>query len=120
MTAPQAVAHCSVAFEWAVGDKRPPRMFIGRLIGGLVKGFVLRDDQPMRRGAPTAPDMVVTDERDLETERRRLRALIDRFTSAGPSGCTSQPHSFFGRLTPDEWAVLMYKHTDHHLRQFGV
>ena len=22
--------------------------------------------------------------------------------------------------TPDEWAVLMYKHMDHHLRQFGA
>ena len=30
------------------------------------------------------------------------------------------PHSFFGRLTPEEWAVLMYKHVDHHLRQFGA
>jgi hypothetical protein len=23
-------------------------------------------------------------------------------------------------MTPDEWATLMYKHLDHHLRQFGV
>jgi hypothetical protein len=27
---------------------------------------------------------------------------------------------FRGEPKPDEWAVLMYKHTDHHLRQFGV
>jgi hypothetical protein len=24
------------------------------------------------------------------------------------------------RLSAAEWAVLMYKHLDHHLRQFGV
>jgi len=29
-------------------------------------------------------------------------------------GCTTNPHSFFGRLTPEEWAELMYKHLDHH------
>jgi LPS sulfotransferase NodH len=49
-----------------------------------------------------------------------LRGLIDRFAAAGPQGCTKNPHSFFGRLTPQEWATLMYKHLDHHLRQFGV
>jgi transposase InsO family protein len=43
-----------------------------------------------------------------------------RFARLGPEGCTKHPHSFFGRLTPQEWAMLMYKHVDHHLRQFGV
>jgi hypothetical protein len=120
MTASQAVAHCAIAFECALGDTRPRRMVLGRILGGVVKRFGLRDDSAMRPGSPTSPDMVVADQRDLDTERRRLRGLIDRFTAAGPSGCTNQPHSFFGRLTPEQWAVLMYKHTDHHLRQFGV
>ena len=31
-----------------------------------------------------------------------------------------QTHSFFGRLSGDEWGRLMYKHLDHHLRQFGL
>ncbi|HJQ31271.1 MAG TPA: DUF1569 domain-containing protein [Pyrinomonadaceae bacterium] len=60
------------------------------------------------------------DERELDTERRRLYGLIDRFVESGPEGCTAHPHSFFGPLTPQEWAVLMYKHMDHHLRQFGA
>ena len=60
------------------------------------------------------------DERDLGTKRERLSRIIDRFAIAGPQGCTTHPHSFFGRLTPDEWAAWMYKHLDHHLGQFGV
>ena len=64
--------------------------------------------------------MVAGDDKDFETERNRLSGLIDRFAAAGPAGCTSHPHAFFGPLTPDEWAVLMYKHLDHHLRQFGA
>ena len=63
---------------------------------------------------------MVEDERDLGIEQKRLCGLIDRFVAAGPEGCTTHPHSFFGRLTPQEWAILMYKHVDHHLRQFGV
>ena len=120
MNAPQALAHCSAAVEWAVGDRIPPRMFLGRIMGRIVKPMVLGNDEPMQRNSPTAKELVVQDERDLGTERERLRGLIDRFAAGGPKGCTTHPHSFFGRLTPDEWATLMYKHLDHHLRQFGV
>lgn len=120
MTAPQAMAHCSVAMEWAVGDVRPPRMFIGRIFGPLAKSKLLKDESPMGRNAPTAKSLVVADDRDLATECQRLTALVDRFASAGPGGCTTHPNSFFGPLTPNEWATLMYKHLDHHLRQFGV
>jgi hypothetical protein len=114
----QALAHCSGALEWAVGDRIPPRMLLGRAIGLIVKPMVFRNDEPMRRNSPTTKDLVVKDERDLGTERERLCGLIDRFVGAGPEGCTRHPHSYFGRLTPEEWATLMYKHLDHHLRQF--
>ena len=120
MNVAQAMAHCATTMEWAVGDRNEPRMFIGRIVGPLVKSKVLKDETPMGRNAPTAKSLVVADERDLSKERQRLCALIDRFSAGGPQGCTRHPHSFFGLLTPDEWARLMYKHLDHHLRQFGV
>jgi hypothetical protein len=116
----QALEHCSRGVETALGDKKPPRVFIGRILGPIVKPKVMENDEPLRRNSPTAKILIVQDERDLETERTRLSGLIDRFVAAGPAGCTSHPHAFFGRLTPDEWAILMYKHLDHHLRQFGV
>jgi hypothetical protein len=74
----------------------------------------------MRRNSPTIEGLIVKDKRNLEIERKRLFELVSRFVAAGSNGCTAHPHSFFGRLTPDEWAILMYKHLDHHLRQFGV
>lgn len=85
-----------------------------------MKPLALGNDEPIRRNTPTVAEMRVADERDLGHERRRLCGLIDRFAAAGPAGCTTHPHSFFGPLTPQEWAVLMYKHLDHHLRQFGA
>jgi hypothetical protein len=120
MTVAQAVAHCSGGMEWAVGDRRPPRMFIGRILGAIVKPMVFKDDAPMRPNSPTSKDLIVPDDRDLEAERERLRELIERFRKGGAAACATHPHSFFGRLTPEEWATLMYKHLDHHLRQFGV
>lgn len=120
MNPAQTLAHCSLAMEWAVGDRIPPRMFLGRIIGRMVKPMVLGNDAPMRQNAATAKDLIVKEERDLDRERERLCGLIDRFATAGPKGCTTHPHSFFGRLTSEEWATLTYKHLDHHLRQFGV
>ena len=63
---------------------------------------------------------MIRDERNLAKERTRLYGMIDRFAAAGPKGCTTHPHTFFGPLTPEQWAILMYKHLNHHLRQFGV
>ena len=91
-----------------------------RLIGRLVKPMVFRNEDPLRKNSPTAKSLVVADERDMAKERDRLLGLIDKFAAGGAAACTKHPHSFFGRMTPEEWAILMYKHLDHHLRQFGV
>jgi hypothetical protein len=120
MNAAQAVAHCAASMEWPLGDRVPQRSFFPSLLGRLIKPLVLGDDKPFRRNSPTSPDLLVHDQRDLDAERRRLSALIDRFVAAGPTGCTINAHSFFGQMTPAQWAILMYKHLDHHLRQFGV
>ncbi len=120
MDAAQAVAHCAAGLELALGDRRPPQTLFGRTVGRLLKPLALADDKPMRRNSPTVKGFEVTGERDLEAERRRLWGLIDRFVAGGPAGCTTHPHSLLGPLTPQEWAVLMYKHLDHHLRQFGA
>jgi hypothetical protein len=119
MNPAQALAHCSSAMEVAVGMKSPPRSFIGRLFGRLAKSSIL-SEKPIARNMPTDKSFVVNDDRDFEAERQRLHRLIDRFAADGPAGCTRHPHSFFGPLTPTEWAELNYKHLNHHLRQFGV
>jgi hypothetical protein len=120
MTPAQAVAHCANALEAPIGDRRPPRMLLGILMGRAIKRLALGNDAPMRKNSPTVPGFQVADKRDLTAERQRLLVLIDRFVAAGRGGMTTHPHSFFGRLTPEEWGVLSYKHLDHHLRQFGV
>jgi hypothetical protein len=119
MTPAQAMAHCALGMELALSDRKPPRMLIGRLIGGIIKPMAFKETEPMRRNSPTIPGLAVIDTRDFAPERDNLCALIDRFAAAGPAGCTNHPHSFFGRLTPDEWSMWMYKHIDHHLQQFG-
>jgi hypothetical protein len=121
MTPAQAMAHCAASLHMVLGDTTPQRAALPvRIMGRIIKPRVLGNDSPFRRNAPTSPELKVQDERNLETERQQLCTLIDRVVAAGPQGCTAHPHPFFGPLTPDEWAILMYKHLDHHLRQFGL
>lgn len=120
MTAPQMMAHCTVSVQMALGEVKPPRAMMGRILGPVIKPMALKDGEPMRRNSPTAAQLLVSDERELVAEQQKLCAMIERFSAAGPKGCTDHPHAFFGALTPQEWSKLMHKHLDHHLRQFGV
>jgi hypothetical protein len=119
----QTLAHCTAGMEMAMGvfqAKRAP--FPASLIGPLIKPLVLRDDKPIRRNSPSSPELFPAGSTncDFISERSRLIAAIERFASQGPGGCSRYPHPFFGPLKPQQWAILAYKHVDHHLRQFGV
>lgn len=121
MTAAQMLAHCSVSMQWALGEVVPERAPLPmRMLGRVVKPMVLRNEEPLRRNTPTAKSLIIGEECDFSHERQRLSGLIERFAAGGAAVCTKNSHGFFGKLTPEEWAVLMYKHLDHHLRQFGA
>ncbi len=120
MTIAQMLAHCNVSLETAMGLNFPKRKFIGRLFGKLIKLKFL-DKKPMIKNSRTEDSYVTSDEKfDFETERSKALNLVRTFYENGPEKCTTHPHSYFGKLTPDEWAILKWKHYDHHLRQFGV
>ncbi|WP_263358243.1 DUF1569 domain-containing protein [Acidicapsa ligni] len=119
MNAAQMLAHCCLNLETACGDNVQPRSFIGKLIGPLFKSEFSRD-KLWRKNSPTVPAYIISEERDLNAERERLLLLIDRFQKGGPVACTQAPHAFFGKLSVEEWGKGMYKHLDHHLRQFNL
>lgn len=116
----QAMAHCVVGLESATGERQLKRLLIGRLLGPLVKPLALGDDRPLKKNSPTAPEFIVPADSDFALGREKLAKLVTKFAAAGPAGCTKTPHGFFGPMTPDQWGILMYKHLDHHLRQFGA
>jgi Protein of unknown function (DUF1569) len=121
MTAAQMLAHLAVNLESGLGERAVKRSLVGRLIGPLFRKQFF-GDKPFPKSSPTAPEFVMADVQDLEleVERARVVGLVERFFAAGSAGCTREPHCFFGPFTPEEWGMGMYKHTDHHLRQFGV
>jgi Protein of unknown function (DUF1569) len=119
MDVAQMLAHCSMVIDMAAGRTNPPRMLIGRLLGPLVKP-IYTNEKPFSRSSPTDPKFVVSDPREFVREQEQLKQKIRQFHDGGESGCTTHPHPFFGTFTPQEWSRGMYKHLDHHLRQFGA
>ena len=123
MTPAQTLAHCTSGMQMAIGVINPKRAsFPANVIGLLIKPLVFGDDKPMRRNSPSSPELFSADptQCDFERERTRLITAIDSFVTKGAACCSQHPHPFFGPLKPQQWAILMYKHVDHHLRQFGV
>lgn len=119
MNPAQMLAHCANAMEMACGDRQKRQAFLGKLVTPFIRATILGPNE-MGRNAPTDPDLKIVDDRDFAAERARMITLVDRFCKGGPAAAAPQIHSFFGRLSRDEWGRLMYKHLDHHLRQFGA
>ena len=115
----QMMAHCSVALDMAAGRLNLPRMFIGRLLGPFIRP-IYSNDKPFSKNNPTDPKLVVSDQRDFAREQEQLKLKIRQFQQGGEAHCTTHPHPFFGALATQEWGRGMYKHLDHHLRQFGA
>lgn len=119
MTVDQMLAHCTAGLQVANNEKHPPRIFIGRLLAPFFKTRYL-NEKPLDKNSPTDKSFIITDRRNFETEKQLLKQQIEKFADGGESAVTQHPHSFFGKLTPMQWSIGMWKHLDHHLRQFGV
>ncbi|HSY61058.1 MAG TPA: DUF1569 domain-containing protein [Cytophaga sp.] len=115
----QMLAHCKEAFKVPLSDTAYPRMFLGRIMGWMMKSK-LYNDSAWGKGMPTAPDFIIKDQRNFQKEKQELIALIDKMHAVGPDKVGNYPHPFFGTFTKPQWGQSMYKHLDHHLRQFGA
>ncbi|MEY3197918.1 MAG: hypothetical protein RL023_738 [Candidatus Parcubacteria bacterium] len=121
MSVAQMLAHCSVSFEYGFEPEKHPRpnRFMRLLITLMAKKMVV-SDTPFPHNGRTAPDMVISDERDFAFEKARLMDFISRVQAQGANFYDGLESHSFGKLTRQEWSNLFYKHLDHHLKQFGV
>ncbi len=53
---------------------------------------------------------------DFRTEREALVSYLQKVKHAPDL----EPHPLLGSISRNDWGYLIYKHIDHHLRQFGV
>lgn len=116
----QMLAHCCVTYEMVYTDKHPkPNNFTKFMLNTFVKKFVV-SEKPFAKNGRTAPQFLMTDEKDFEFEKKRLIDFINQTQELGESYFEKRESHSFGVLTIKEWNNSFYKHLDHHLIQFGV
>lgn len=118
MTAAQMLAHCAAALEVPLGERQARQGFLGRHLTPFMLSSIL-SEQPLGRNVPTDVEELVVDEREFSQEQRRLVDVLTRFCDRGTAAADGKIHSVMGRLTGQQWGRFVYKHLDHHLRQFG-
>lgn len=114
----QMIRHCILCEEMYLGKKKYKRAFIGRLFGKIGLRNLLKDDKPLQHNAPTGSDFKIKETNgDVDSEKMKWISLIGEYASYSNDDFV---HWFLGKMTKEQVGYFVFKHTDHHLRQFGV
>jgi Protein of unknown function (DUF1569) len=114
----QMLEHCVRCEELYLGKRTHKRTFLGRLIGSMALKNLLKDERPLSRNAPTSPMFIVREsEGNVQSEKQKWIALVEEYEHYTNNDFV---HWFFGKMTKEQVGYFVYKHTDHHLRQFNV
>lgn len=119
MNAEQMLAHLCEAMKLGTGElqAKPKKTYFSRFPMQQLVIYLM----PWPKGAPTARELIRTDSDagTLARNREELARLIGVIASRANE--TDWPaHPAFGKLSRRAWGVLGWRHTDHHLRQFGL
>ena len=118
MNVSQMLAHLTDALRMTFGELAVKDKYIPLIRSFPFKQLVLYVF-PFPKSSPTAPELLARVPDSFEAEREQCKAYIARF--AGAQGTLRfAPHPLFGPLSDRHMGTLVYKHIDHHLRQFGV
>lgn len=112
----QMLKHCVLCEEMYLGKREYKRAFMGRLFGRIALKNLLKDETPMGRNAPTSPHFVIKESNgDVDSEKKKWITLIEEYSHFSNDNFV---HWFFGKMTKEQVGYFVYKHSDHHLRQF--
>ena len=116
---PELICHFIDTLRITFGETKPefsPSFFSTR----LGQRFVISSPFPWPKGKIKGlSDCWETKPKgEYEHDRNTLVEMMSRFGTGPDQSWGISP--VFGRLAPEQWAVLNYRHTDHHLRQFRL
>jgi hypothetical protein len=122
MSAHQMVCHLADSFRMVTGDK-PASVRARWFERTLLKFAALYLPVPWPPGISTTAE--IDQERggtrptDFASDVARIEALMEA-VAAHTIDLGGRLHPRFGRMSHAQWLLWGYRHTDHHLRQFGA
>ncbi len=120
MNATQMLKHCTIFEEMVLGKnaKKHKQIWLGRLFGKIALRKLLKPDAIIGKNSPTLPEFIIKKtDGDLDELKKLWLTLIEEYSRFSNTGFV---HPFFGEMTAEQIGYFVYKHSDHHLRQFGV
>ncbi|MCF8319151.1 MAG: DUF1569 domain-containing protein [Sphingobacteriaceae bacterium] len=120
MNVAQMLAHCCIPYEQIFGERNDRISGIMKFLMRYVFKKSMVNEVPYKQSLPTAPFFIMADDKDFEKEQKRLLNYIHKCQQLGADDLVKQKHQSLGMLSAIEWNNLLYKHLDHHLRQFDV
>jgi hypothetical protein len=117
MSIHQMLKHVVACEEMFLGKKKYKRALLGRIFGKIGLKKMLKDESPIQRNAPTSPHFKIQDaDENLKADKNKWISLVEEYATYSPENFE---HWFFGKMTKEQIGQFVYKHIDHHLRQFN-
>lgn len=119
MNAAQMFLHASKVQDVMNGVELENTPFIAKLFKGAIRKSVV-NEKPYKQGTQTHPQYRVTNSADFDASKKKLLDALAKFKAENADGPSAHVHTLFGVMSHEEKGWSMYKHLDHHLKQFGV
>lgn len=116
----QMVKHNTYWNGWILGEVNPTykQTFLGKVFGKMALKKMIKDEKPFDKNIPTSSQFKVKElNGELEAEKVKWISLMKAYEDYDNPYFI---HDFFGKMSKEQIGILVFKHSDHHLRQFGI
>ncbi|MCO5248240.1 MAG: DUF1569 domain-containing protein [Chitinophagales bacterium] len=119
MTISQMLRHLDVALKNPLNEVEVKKNPLETIVSFKpVKHFFVYA-LPFMKNLPTADEFKVTEALDFDTEKEEFLKTYHKLIEKADT-MNFASHPIFGNMSKREWGAMLYKHIDHHLRQFSA
>jgi len=117
MSVSQMLKHLEIAFAVPINKVTLPKENLQYLVANPIARKIIIDIVPWKKNMMTAKDFIVKEAPEFNKAKKEFTEVYNQFLNAQN---LIGSHPIFGKMDKATWGKAMYKHLDHHLRQFGV
>ncbi|MCD2423089.1 DUF1569 domain-containing protein [Niabella pedocola] len=118
----QMARHCNKWNNWVLGkgsysNHVYKQGLLGKIFGKMALRSNTKNEKPMGKNMPAGAFVIKETGGNLETEKAQWAQLVGAYAHHSNDRFI---HDFFGKMTREQIGIFVYKHLDHHLRQFSA
>ncbi|MDR2269967.1 MAG: DUF1569 domain-containing protein [Sphingobacterium sp.] len=116
----QMIKHCTIWNDWVLGESQHhyKQEFLGKIFGKIALKGMIKNDKPLKKNVPAG--IFTVKDNNGRVDANQKNTWIAQIEAYAHFSNPDFIHDFFGKMAKEEIGIFVYKHMDHHLRQFGV